>query len=409
MSMKNRGRGRTARIPRRAIALAGGALVACGAVGATMMPGALAEPSAMPVVRDFLIAWQVGNYEAAAYHDRRRPGGGRGGPRPRPAAARRGVPAAVLGTGVQGSDVDQIVKKGDEADARFTVKIDLGENGQPWEYPGLMHLKRVGGQWKVVWSPSVINTKLKPGQRLAVVTEVPKRAPITDTQGRSVLQEVGAYNVGVYPGQLADPAKTLDQLAKQTKMDGGRSTDAERLLGRVRSAPPQEFLPLLTLQVPAHNALIRRLNAIPGLHFEGTRAPIAPAYAPELIGHLGPATADRLQQVGAPTSRATRSASAASSCSSSAASLAPPPSASWRRTRRARTPRSCGPGRARSRRASRPPSTPATRRAPTTRSRNCRTRRPWWWCGRAPARCWPCPTTGRTARTARSRATTRPA
>jgi cell division protein FtsI/penicillin-binding protein 2 len=299
--MKNRGRRGTPRIPRRAIALAGGALVACGAVGATMMPGALAEPSAMPVVRDFLIAWQVGNYEAAAGHTT---GADREEVAEALARVRRQLDAASLrlslGTEVQGSGVDQIVKQGDEADARFTVKIDLGENGQPWEYPGLMHLKRVDGKWKVVWSPSVINTKLKPGQRLAVVTEVPKRASITDTQGRSVLREVGAYNVGVYPGQLADPAKTLDQLAKQTKMDGGRRLDAERLLGRVRSAPPQDFLPLLTLQVPAHNALIRRLNAIPGLHFDAIRAPIAPAYAPELIGNLGPATADRLQQVGAP-------------------------------------------------------------------------------------------------------------
>ncbi|MFA1539798.1 penicillin-binding transpeptidase domain-containing protein [Actinomadura monticuli] len=300
--MKNRGRRRgTRRVPLRPIALGGGALTVCGLVIATMMPGARAEPSAMPAVRDFLIAWQVGNYDAAA---RQTVGSDREQVADALARVRQQLDAASLrlslGTEVQGSGVDQIVKKGDEADARFTVKIDLGENGQPWEYPGLMHLRRVGGKWKVVWSPSIIHTKLKPGQRLAVVSEVPKRAAITDTRGRPVLQEVGAYNIGVYPGQLADPAKTLDQLAKQTKIDGGRRLDAERLLGRVRSAPPQDFLPLLTLQVPAHNALVRRLNAVPGLHLTPVRAPIAPAFAPELVGALGPATADRLQQVGAP-------------------------------------------------------------------------------------------------------------
>ncbi|MFB4306096.1 penicillin-binding transpeptidase domain-containing protein [Actinomadura sp. GTD37] len=299
--MKNRGRRKRRRIPLRPIALGGGALTVCGLLIATMMPGARAEPSAMPAVRDFLIAWQVGNYEAAA-------GQTIGADKEQVADAlgrvRQQLDAAALrlslGTEVQGSGVDQIVKKGDEADARFTVKIDLGENGQPWEYPGLMHLRRVGGKWKIVWSPSVINTKLQPGQRLAVVTEVPKRAAITDTRGHSVLREVGAYNIGVNPGQLADPAKTLDQLAKQTKMDGGRRLDAERLLGRVRSAPPQAFLPLLTLQVPKHNALIQRLGTIPGIQALPITAPIAPAYAPELIGSLGPATADRLQQVGAP-------------------------------------------------------------------------------------------------------------
>ncbi|MEV4001019.1 penicillin-binding transpeptidase domain-containing protein [Actinomadura sp. NPDC049753] len=303
--MTNRGRRRAragARTPllsparRRAVALA-----ACGALVGTMTTGCWAEPSAMPAVRDFLIAWQVGNYEAAAGRtvgaDRRQVEDALGRVRQQLDAASLRL---SLGTEVEGSGVDQIVKKGDEADARFTVKIDLGENGQPWEYPGLMHLRRVGGKWKVVWDPSIINTKLKPGQRLAVVTQVPKRSPITDTQGRSALREIGAYQVGVFPGQLADPQKTIDQLAKQTKIDGGRRLDSERLLGRVRSAPPQTYLPLLTLQVPAHNALIQRLTHIPGLQFQGVRAPIAPAYAPELIGNLGPATADRLQQVGAP-------------------------------------------------------------------------------------------------------------
>ncbi|TDC54665.1 NTF2 domain-containing protein transpeptidase [Actinomadura sp. KC345] len=297
--MRNRRRRRRPRsIPtrrRRAVALA-----VCGALVGGMTTGCWAERSAMPAVRDFLIAWQIGNFEAAAGKTV-----GMEQKQVEDALSRvsQQLDAASLrlslGTGVSDSDVDQIIKKGDEADARFTVKIDLGENGQPWEYPGLMHLRRVGGKWKVVWSPSIIHTSLKPGQRLAVVTEEPERAPVTDTHGRPVLREVGAYHVGVSPGQLADPRKTLDMLTKQAKIDG-RRLDAERLLGRVRSAPPQDFLPLLTLQVPAHNALIQRLTTIPGLDFVGVRAPIAPAYAPELVGTLGPATADRLQEVGAP-------------------------------------------------------------------------------------------------------------
>lgn len=281
---------------RRAIALA-----VCGALVAGMTTGCWAERSALPAVRDFLIAWQVGNYEAAAGNtvgvDKRQVEDALSRVRQQLDAASLRL---SLGTGVADSDVDQIIKKGDEADARFTVKIDLGENGQPWEYPGLMHLRRVGGQWKVVWSPSIIHTSLKPGQRLAVVTDEPERAPVTDTHGRSLMREVGAYDIGVFPGQLADPKKTLDLLAEQAKIDGGHRLDAERLLGRVRSAPPQDFLALLTLQVPTHNALVKRLTNIPGLKFNGVRAPIAPAYAPQLIGSLGPATANRLQQVGAP-------------------------------------------------------------------------------------------------------------
>lgn len=300
MPMTNRGRRRAPKRAwtrkRRAVSLA-----VCGTLVASLTTGCWAETSAMPAVRDFLIAWQVGNYEAAAG---RTVGIDKQQVEDALSRVRRQLDAASLrlslGTQVRGSDVDQIVKKDEEADARFTVKIDLGENGQPWEYPGLMHLRRVGGKWKVVWSPSIIHTKLKPGQRLAVRTEVPKRADVTDTQGRSVLRQVDAYMVGVFPGQLADPKKTLDLLAKQTKFDGGRRLDAERLLGRVQSAPPQNFLPLLTLQHPAHARVLQRLDRVPGIEFQHVKAPITPAYAPELIGNLGPATADRLQQVGAP-------------------------------------------------------------------------------------------------------------
>ncbi|WP_344899665.1 penicillin-binding transpeptidase domain-containing protein [Actinomadura meridiana] len=302
--MTNRGRRRAstgAWWARRTRGRRAAALATCGVLVASLTTGCWAEPSAMPAVRDFLIAWQVGNYEAAAG---RTVGVDKGQVEDALSRVRQQLDAASLrlslGTQVAGSDVDQIVKKDDEADARFTVKIDLGENGQPWEYPGLMHLRRVGGKWKIIWSPSIIHTKLKPGQRLAVVTEVPERAPITDSQGRPMLREVGAYMAGVFPGQLADPQKTLTVLAKQTKIDGGRRLDAERLLGRVQSAPPQDFLPLLTLQVPTHNKLIQRLKHVPGIEFRAVRAPIAPAYAPELVGSLGPATADRLQQVGAP-------------------------------------------------------------------------------------------------------------
>ncbi|HEY8478222.1 MAG TPA: penicillin-binding transpeptidase domain-containing protein [Spirillospora sp.] len=277
------------------------ALTVSGALVAGLTTGCWAEPSAMPAVRDFLIAWQVGNYEAAAKKtvgvDREEVAGALSRVSQQLDAASLRL---SLGTGVRDGDADQIVQKGDEADARFTVKIDLGENGQPWEYPGLMHLRRVGGKWKVVWKPSIIHTSLGPGQRLAVVTEEPKRAPITDTHGRSLIREVPAYDVGVFPGQLADPKKTIDMLVDRVRFRGARRLDAERLLGRVRSAPPQDFLPLLTLQIPAHTALVQRLTGVPGLSFRRVQAAIAPAYAPELVGTLGPATADRLQQVGAP-------------------------------------------------------------------------------------------------------------
>src|SRR4051794_27038597 len=124
--MTNRGRRRAgawarrprlSRTRRRAVAL-----TACGALVGTMTTGCWAEPSAMPAVRDFLIAWQVGYYEAAAG---RTVGTDRKQVEDALTRVRQQLDAASLrlslGTEVEGSGVDQIVKKGDEADARFTV------------------------------------------------------------------------------------------------------------------------------------------------------------------------------------------------------------------------------------------------------------------------------------------------
>ncbi|WP_245974465.1 penicillin-binding transpeptidase domain-containing protein [Thermomonospora umbrina] len=277
-------------------------VAACGALVAGTTSACFAEASAMPAVRDFLIAWEVGNYDAAARRtvgaDRRAVAGALGQVRDQLDAA-----SLRLGLGLPsapgGDPADAIVRKGDQAEARFSVQIDLGENGEPFTYPGEMKLRRVGGRWKVVWSPSLIHPKLGGGQRLAVVTESTPRGDVRYRNGRSLLRTVPADLVGVLPGQLRDPQRTISKLVEATEA-GGRRLDAERLLGRVRSAPPTAFLPLLTLNPNENSGMAARLRQIEGLQVQRTSAPIEPDAAPELIGSLGPATGDRLQRVGAP-------------------------------------------------------------------------------------------------------------
>jgi cell division protein FtsI/penicillin-binding protein 2 len=277
MGWRRRASSRTFR--RAGAALAGGMLIA------STSTACFAEPSAMPTVRDFLIAWQIGNYQAASKHTTGDPGTVVTALR----QIREQLDAASMRFGLR-----HINRSGNTAEAAFEVHVDLGENGEPWNYSGLLHLIRVGGRWKVQWSPSVINPKLADGSRLAVVTESQPRAPVQDASGRSLLRTVNALIVGVYPDRLRDRERTLTQLAKATDLE------AERLIGRVGSAPPQEFLPLLTLQQPDHSRQTARLRQIEGLEFKPVKLPIAPAMAAELVGRLGPATAATLQQVGAP-------------------------------------------------------------------------------------------------------------
>jgi cell division protein FtsI/penicillin-binding protein 2 len=260
------------------MALVGSLTASCG----------FADPSPFGTVQDFLIAWQVENYTAAARHTT---GVDEASVAKQLSSVESQLDAASLRLNINDS---RIVKSGDGYDAQFNVKIDLGENGDPWTYKSSMHLVRKGNSWRIQWKPSVIYPLLTDGSRLAVVTQPQKRAQILDATGKPLLATVKADVYGVYPGLLSDPATTLTQLAKLTNMP------ADRLIARVAAAPPRDFLPLLTLQSGGDSArLAGQLQRIKGVSFQRNQT-IKPARAAEFIGDLGPATADRLQQVGAP-------------------------------------------------------------------------------------------------------------
>jgi cell division protein FtsI/penicillin-binding protein 2 len=260
-------------------ALAGALLVT------TAVSGCFAEPSPLPTARDFLVAWQNGNYTGAAKQTN--------GDRKAVAGALEALPGQLDLASLHLA-LGHVRKDGDDATAQFEVRVDLGDNGPPWDYGSQMHLHRSGGQWKVVWSPSIIHPKLGKGQRLAVVTETPSRAYIQDTKGRALTKKTKVEIFGVLPGQLAKPDATLDRLSEITNLD------KDRVLGRVRSAPPQEFLPLVTLQLPDQVEEAAKLLQVPGVQARTRYLQIAPAAAGDVIGKLGPATAVLLQQVGAP-------------------------------------------------------------------------------------------------------------
>ena len=262
-----------------------GVAAMAGALLAVSGCGQFAEPSPLPTVRNFLVAWQNGNYSGAAKQTN--------GDRKAVAGALEALPGQLDLASLHLA-LGHVRKDDDDATAQFEVRIDLGDNGPPWDYGSQMHLHRSGGRWKVVWSPSIIHPKLGKGQRLAVVTETPQRAYIQDSKGSPLTRKTKVEIFGVLPGQLPKPDATLDKLSKITHLD------KDRVLGRVRSAPPQEFLPLVTLQLPDQATVAAQLLQVPGVQARTRYLPIAPAVAGDVVGELGPATAELLQQVGAP-------------------------------------------------------------------------------------------------------------
>lgn len=257
-----------------ALATGGGMIAACGAD---------ATPSV--TIRSFLLDWEAGRYaSAAALTD---------GDQTAVAGALRDV-SRQLDAAAMHFQLRPMKQNGQTATSGFHASVDLGENGPPWEYDGRMRLRVTGGQWKIVWEPSLIHPRLSDGERFAVVTEVPKRAEIQDDKGRPLVRQTPVAIVGVYPSKLTDPARTTSAVAELTGLDPAL------LLGTVRSAPPKTFTPLVTLRAERYKQIRTQLRQIPGLRFKLGRAPYTARYAAGLIGTVGTATKETLRRVGAP-------------------------------------------------------------------------------------------------------------
>ncbi|MFC4531651.1 penicillin-binding transpeptidase domain-containing protein [Sphaerisporangium dianthi] len=259
------------------------------AVAAPMLM-ACSEPSPHEAVSQFLVGWQSGDYAAAAERADGDP---------------KLVRKALEDTGLQLDaasirfSLKGLTTEGDNADAKFHVQIDLGDNNPIWQYDNHLPLHVVDGRWKVRWSPGVIHPLLREGQRFAVKVSgggrQPIRQPIEDRNGDPLQKDATLYLAGVYPDRVKDPVGVCERLYQLT----GFAQD--RLLSRIRSAPPQEFVPLVTFGAKKYAQLLDRLEEIgPDLVIEKQAQPVAPDQPADIIGKVGAITAETMQQLGGP-------------------------------------------------------------------------------------------------------------
>jgi cell division protein FtsI/penicillin-binding protein 2 len=243
------------------------------------------DPSAAPTVQAFLLDWENGSYAAAAAQTTGAPA--------EVAAALQGA-YRQLGAADISISMGHISQRGDTARAYFNASVDLGRGGEPWDYRGSFSLRRVGGDWKVVWSPSVIAPGLRPGLRLAVLDTMPARAQLLDAGGRPLSPSSLVYTVGVYPGRLRNPARTVDGLAAATGLT------ASQVLSWVNGAPAAQFLELLRLSPASYQRLGGRLRRVPQLVIERQRMRLLKSISWPVTGAVGTEAAGRLQQMGIP-------------------------------------------------------------------------------------------------------------
>ncbi len=264
--------------------VAAAAIVAIGVLVIGLATGFGSELSAEPTVQSFLFAWQQQRYAAA--------GALTTAPADTVAAGLRGA-AAQLDAPQLYLSMKSVVQHGSTADASFMATVDLAQQGRVWTYQGHFGLRRVGGAWKVVWAPSVINPNLGPGERLAVVTTFPDRAAVLDAKGNPLQVKATAYVLGVVPDRLASPANTAQAFAKPTRLQAGP------VLGQITAAPPHSFLRLATLDPPTYARLLPSLRKVPGLQIRLESQRLFQSEATALVGAVGSEINEQLRADGA--------------------------------------------------------------------------------------------------------------
>lgn len=272
-----------AAVPRRKTVAAALALAAT----APMLTACFEEPSAHDAVRDFLVGWQSGDYEAAASRT--------DGDRKAVAKALEDVRLQLDAASFR-FDIKGIRRVGEGTVADFQAEVDLGENNPLWVYRSRLPLHLVGGQWLVRWSPSVLHPQLGQGQRFAVEATSEGRQPVLDRNNDPLQRPLPLYVAAATPATLTDEEK--ERLCEQLAEVTGFAQD--RLLSRIRSAPPSTVVPLVTFGRKKFAQLEAELEAIDGIKIVTEEQPVAPDAPRQLIGLVSAVTPESEQQLGGP-------------------------------------------------------------------------------------------------------------
>ncbi|MFI7450903.1 penicillin-binding transpeptidase domain-containing protein [Nonomuraea sp. NPDC049714] len=256
------------------------------AIASMTLTACFEESSPHDAVRDFLVGWQSNDYALAAARtdaDQEKVRGAL-------ADAKLQLDAASFRFKIKSLKVE-----GEESRAEFGVEVDLGDNNPLWTYEGVLPLHLVDGQWKVRWSPSVLHPQLKEGQRFAVKSEPQPRQPIVDKDGNSLQDQTFLYVTGVVPSQLGDRA---EQVVEQLTEITGYAED--RLLSRIRSAPPNVTVPLVTFGRTRYLQVKSKLDAIPELKTVPQEQPVDPDDPKQIVGKVSALTPETEQKLGGP-------------------------------------------------------------------------------------------------------------
>jgi penicillin-binding protein 2 len=245
-------------------------------------------PSAESVARDFLQAWERGDYPAMY---------GLLAPTTQATVSEEQF-AAVYSSAVEVMTITgvtttlrSVLEEEREAQAEFSVAFETLMAG-PFEVVNTLSLQLGEGSWDVLWTRACILPQWVDGNQLYLQPEVPVRGNIYDRSGRALAVNVTQVTVGVVPGRLEDADRTLLLLSQVL------GVSVASLKEEYATAPPDWFVPLGDISALDSSQYYDTLASVPGvvLREKPFRLYGDGRLAPHVVGYLGSIGAEEVEE-----------------------------------------------------------------------------------------------------------------
>ncbi|NLX70449.1 MAG: hypothetical protein GX024_06075 [Clostridiales bacterium] len=113
---------------------------------------------------------------------------------------------------------DEIVVEKDNAYLPFKAVFHTG-TVESFEFQYTLPLVLESGEWKIVWSPSLIFPMMEEGDKVRIISSDANRGVIADRQGNHLAVDGPAYTVGAKPDAIPDIDEFIASLAPLVEMD----------------------------------------------------------------------------------------------------------------------------------------------------------------------------------------------
>lgn len=257
---------------------------------ATVIPTEPATPTPLPspegAARDFLGAWEKGQYEAmyALISDASKTG------ITQEAFVKRyrdiATEGAFTSLKTQVKDIDQALNK---AIVNFSVTIDSALAGSFVRLNQLPMTFENGG-WRVDWKPTVIFAELTPGNLVSMIVHGNSRGEIYDRANQKLAGNEPLVTVGLVPKDIEDEGRLLATLAPILEMDG------RAIKEKYASARPEWFVPIKDITLERLKKFDNELKSLKAVSLRDKERRVYPfgTTAEHLVGYVGAINADEL-------------------------------------------------------------------------------------------------------------------